>query len=329
MSGPVGDGRSRREARELVQSTGPYIGHVHCAALHCLLFLALLLSCPCSAQGTTADFPLVAAVEVSARSRSSARPFPVGGAVDEEVLACDLSFASFDRQFLLFSARTLSHRCPPSCLSLLPSTLSPPPLLNDRPLDLHHSTPVLPSPTPLPVFGSHPYHGNSSICLSAIHSGVVAEAVGGSVFVARFYRHEWGEAASIFPGASANASLSSAVLSQQVPPQWNPQPATAVSYSYTVRGRGEVVVQRRRAPFPPRSDHLHATFPPSALGLTLNNLLESHLIMGGYNGTDYLNDVSARSHRHSDSQQPHSPRVRRMGDGETRMDGDRYWSLSR
>jgi hypothetical protein len=38
------------------------------------------------------------------------------------------------------------------------------------------------------LFGSYPYHVNSSICLAAIHSGIITNELGGGVFWEKFYR---------------------------------------------------------------------------------------------------------------------------------------------
>ena len=147
------------------------------------------------------------------------------------------------------------------------------------------------------VYGSFPYHSSSSVCLAAIHAGIVSDPLGGGVFVSRFYRHSWsnssingsasGGAPSIFPFTSANGALSNGVQSMDVEPGWYTVPSNGSSWSYTVRGRGDFVMQRREAPFSPRSGHLQ-------LQLTrfdTQNTVVVHLTIAGHNATHYLNDV--------------------------------------
>ena len=203
-----------------------------------------------------------------------------------EVDDCALSFADFDSALPLLQFRTVAHRCPPQCLSLLSTSASPSQL-----------------------FGSYPYHSSSSICLAAIHCGLLNSTVGGSVFVSRFYRSDWTATASIFPNASASASLSNGVRSQEVPLAWNPQPASSDDWAYTVRGRGEWAVQRRPAPWSGRSGHLHATLSaPSNRVVAGDALLEVQLIVGGYDGVGYLNDVWLSSRANISS--PHISDIR-------------------
>ena len=194
-------------------------------------------------------------------------PLVGAAAVDE----CALSFSSFDSSLVLFQFRTVAHHCPADCPALLVNSSST---------------------SSSYVYGSYPYHGRSSICLAAVHSGLIDATPGGSVFVNRFYRHDWSSTASIFPQHSAAASLSNGVRSRPVPPAWSPEPAGSDDWSYTVRGRGEWAVQRRSAPWSGRSGHLHTSLSTATRSLTTtNHLLETQLILGGYNGTSYLNDV--------------------------------------
>ena len=161
------------------------------------------------------------------------------------------------------------------------------------------------------VFGSYPYHGSSSVCLSAIHSGVILDSEGGGVFVSRFYRADWSgsDSQSIFPLASAGGSDSNGVVSEAVADSWYSVPSHGREWSYAVRGRGELVVQRREAPWPARAGHLHQRWqlqPRLLLGPSRPRTDEFpnpqdrsysiHLIMGGHNATHYLNDVSAHPH---------------------------------
>jgi hypothetical protein len=64
-------------------------------------------------------------------------------------------------------------------------------------------------PSPL-VLGSFSYHNSSSVCLAAIHSGIITSEAGGGVFAERFYPLTWAgdSTQSIFPHGSHAASLS-------------------------------------------------------------------------------------------------------------------------
>jgi hypothetical protein len=105
------------------------------------------------------------------------------------------------------------------------------------------------------VWGSYPYHGSSSLCLSAVHAGVINDSAGGGVFVSYFHRHEWSDSKrqTIFPFTSAAGSFSNAVRSANVSTSWFNVLSNRTERSYTVRGRGELVVQRRQAPFSARA----------------------------------------------------------------------------
>ena len=190
------------------------------------------------------------------------------------VSACHVTFADIDTPsaFPFLNYRTLSFSCPPSCNA--------------------PSSPISP-----PVYGSYPYSPLSSICLSAVHCGLLNDSLGGSVLVSRFYRHDWSNSSTqtIFPFNSSLGSLSNGVNASAVPSGSYSVPSNATSWSYVVRGRGELVTQRRSAPFPPRYGHLHISFPPS-----YNSPLPDrpppacksvHVIIGGYNGQSYLNDL--------------------------------------
>ena len=232
-------------------------------AIHALLLSASLAR----VQAGLAETPAVSLPDAAPTSVPLSSPS--SSSSSDALSACELSFASFDAQYALLPFRTLAHRCPAGCTAASGGGAA--------------------------VYGSFPYHGNSSICLAAVHSGLTDDGLGGAVFVSRFYRQDWSAAASIFPHHSANGSLSSGVRSQAVPAAWLQQltaPASASNWSYTARGRGDFIGQRRIAPFPPRSDHLHATYPPRQhISPDAFNLLESHIIIGGYNGSHYLNDV--------------------------------------
>ena len=156
--------------------------------------------------------------------------------------------------------------CPQHCLRVLNGSSHSPPL----------------------VLGSYPYHPSSSVCLAAIHSGIIAAEAGGGVFAERFYPETWANdsSQSIFPRGSHQASLSNAVQSAAVPDEATLTPAPLDSYSWTVRSRGLGGRQRQIAPFPPRAGHAHLNFP-----LRQHNVSAQHLIVGGHNATHRFNDV--------------------------------------
>ena len=186
--------------------------------------------------------------------------------------ACLTNFTQLDATNAYFVFRTVAFACPAGCLSVDDGSR---------------------------VQGSYPYSGASSICLSAIHCGVLDASLGGSVFVSRFYRADWsgGDTQTIFPHNSSIGVLSNGVNSSAVPSGSYTVPSTGSEYSYVVRGRGELLVQPRVAPFPPRSGHLHAVWPTQPRGFladTQRLYYSFHLIVGGFNGSHYLN-VSAHS----------------------------------
>ena len=153
------------------------------------------------------------------------------------------------------------------------------------------------------VYGSFPYHGQSSVCLAAVHAGIIDDSVGGGVFVSRFYRHDWSNSStqSIFPFTSAMGTLSNGVHSRDVDSSWYTVPSNASEWSYSVRGRGDYVVQRREAPFSPRVGHLQLTF--KLWELTADYISydwDALVIVGGRNATHYLNDVWVAWRRQDD-----------------------------
>jgi hypothetical protein len=172
------------------------------------------------------------------------------------------------------------------------------------------------------VLGSYPYHGNSSICLAALHAGLISDTEGGSIFVSRFYRHDWSgsPSQSVFPYESWQGSVSNGVRSIDVPPSFYTVPSPANQWSYTVRGRGEPVTQRRQAPFSPRSGHVHLHLE-SGLTYGVAQLAwfgpRLQLIIGGRNATHYLDDVWAAFVAHD------LPFVGR--DGQSYADADLDW----
>ena len=146
----------------------------------------------------------------------------------------------------------------------------------------------------IPVFGSFPYHSSSSVCMSAIHAGVINGSAGGGVFVSRFNRQDWsnGSTQTIFPFGSWRGSLSNSVQSLNVSSDWYSVPSSDSEWSYTVRGRGDFLSQRRHAPFPPRAGHVHvATNYADVNNSDAYRSYSVHVIVGGHNSTHYLNSV--------------------------------------
>ena len=156
------------------------------------------------------------------------------------------------------------------------------------------------------VFGSYPYDVLSSVCMSAVHSGVIDETVGGAVLVEWFWPADWSNSSTqtIFPHGSERGSLSNGVQSAAVPAERIPLPANSTDRSFTVWTRGLRLGQRRVAPFSPRSGHLHVHYEP----LYAVSIL---LVMGGRNATHFFNDVflffSAESNAGSWRQLPDAP----------------------
>ena len=144
-----------------------------------------------------------------------------------------------------------------------------------------------------PVYGSFPYHSNSSLCLSAIHAGIITDRDGGFVFVSRFFRHDWSgrEGETIFPSSSHRGTLSNGVQSLDVPTLWYSVPSGMSAHSWTVRGRGDKVVQRRSAPFSPRAGHSLVSHHIDASKWAFPFLAHLLVLVGGYNATHYLNDA--------------------------------------
>ena len=135
------------------------------------------------------------------------------------------------------------------------------------------------------LYGSYPYHGNSSICLAGVHAGIINDDLGGGVLVNRFYPVDWSNSSTqtIFPYNSSSGSFSNGLQSRHVDPVWYSVPSDSSNqWSYIVRGRGELLIQKRQAPFPPRAGHLH---------FLLDQDDSFHLIIGGHNATHYFNDV--------------------------------------
>ena len=217
--------------------------------------------------------------------------------------ACSTTFTAWEQSLgPLTPLRQVTFRCPPRCLLILP-LLSPPLVPTNA---SNRSTPTSSPLSPLNhsvVRGSYPYSSDSSICLAAIHAGVVNATLGGAVFVSRFYRHDWSRSPtqSIFPFSSSTGSLSNGVHSLNVSALSYTVPSNGSEWSFIVRGRGELVRQRRLAPFPPRSGHAHVGYPQDVSFDQTHDTFDTspvrpayrswHFIIGGHNGSHYLNDV--------------------------------------
>jgi hypothetical protein len=153
----------------------------------------------------------------------------------------------------------------------------------------------------LPLAGSFPYHGNSSVCLAAIHSGLIRNEDGGGVFLTRFWPETWANDSTqtIFPHGSNASSVSNGVQTQHVPPSWYTVPSPLKSYSWTLQPRGVVASQRQTAPFSPRAGHAAVNIQRIAAwnpGRSIPCYYHDHLIIGGMNDTHYMNDVTTEPH---------------------------------
>ena len=214
-------------------------------------------------------------------THSHGQPRPI------ELIGCSLTFAQFEsagetvrvrysQMEIFLTAATMFNVgaiCPANCTTAAPSGTS--------------TTPA--------VFGSFPYSPSSSICLAAIHAGIIANSAGGSLYVSRFYRHDWSNTTNqtIYPFEAWRGSLSNGVQSGDVDGSSYRVPAGSREWSYTVRGRGDFVSQRRVAPFAPRAGHVHELFwqDGNQANSTVSTLFAVHVIIGGNNDTAYFNDV--------------------------------------
>ena len=196
---------------------------------------------------------------------------------------CSWSFSQFEQSYRKAIAcygypRFNVHTCPKHCLrAALPQAGQ---------LD----------PVQARVYGSFPYHANSSICLAAIHAGVITSEQGGGLFIDRFFPADWsgGSSQTVFPHGSWAASLSNGVQTEAVPSGWHSMPSALLAYSWTVRARGVVASQRQTAPFSPRAGHLLLSLPNVASG-AFTSLPSWHLVIGGMNATHYMVSSTADS----------------------------------
>ena len=261
-----------------------------------LVLLLLLLSCTLPPSNAALSFCGVPADGSIPPSPTVLLPPPALAhlrSTNFSLPACLLTFAAFtdghrDWVSCYHAPRVNVHTCPRSCLQSIGL-----------------------APALARVYGSGPYAAASSICLAAIHSGLVDDARGGAVHVDPHFPLDWSNSSTqtIFPLHSREGSLQRGVNSSQVPPEWvGPEPSPLSSHSWSVRRRGVTPRQRQMAPFPPRSGHVHATLFPqlqlranwstgastwgrdvSLMQSTLNYSL--HLIIGGRNDSHYLNDA--------------------------------------
>ena len=198
------------------------------------------------------------------------------------LVACSLSFAEWELLGgPLVAHRTSAHWCPADCPELTAAAVGP-----------------VRGVSVAVVRGSYPYSSDSAICLAAVHCGVLLPSLGGSVYPSRFYRHDWsgGWSQTIFPFSSSQGSLSNGLHSLDVLNSSYSVPSNGTEFSFTVRGRGELSKQKREAPFPPRWGHAHVAYPlyfrdTSGSTPARAPYRNYHLILGGFDGTAYLNDV--------------------------------------
>ena len=234
---------------------------------------------------------------------SSSPPRPTSDGAVAVNSTCLTSFQLYFDELLpaavRFPAKTLQFVCPSHCPSLVAASL--------RTKAEESADPSQASESILswPVWGSYPYHPLSSICLSAVHSGVLNDTLGGSVWVERFFSTQWDtHNATLYPAQSARGTLSNSIQSQPVEAAM-PAGYTSLSlhdFSCTLHSRGAVFSQRRTAPWSPRAGHLHvsldglliASNPPyGSADFNFSAYTEQslHVIMGGKNATHYFNDM--------------------------------------
>ena len=154
-------------------------------------------------------------------------------------LRCDSTFLDFDPStdypaIDLLALTSMAAQCPANCTQHL--------------LGLKAGSSISALP---PVYGSFPYHGRSSLYLAAVHAGLVSAEKGGGVFVSRYHPFDWSGSSTqtIFPHTFAQGTTSNAVTSVAVEAGWYRVPSNRSSeWSYVLRGRGDFVAQRQRAP---------------------------------------------------------------------------------
>ena len=192
---------------------------------------------------------------------------------------CYVTFSAWFDSAIAGFAEDEPLGCPPGCLDTV----------------RHHPVPGETEPH---VWGRYPYHFNSSVCLAAIHAGVINEQLGGRVFSKRFLRYEWTNDSreTVFPFNSSLGSYSNGVHSRDVPPSWHSVPAGPYEQSATVLVPGGLFVhQRRLAPFAARAGHSQVRAGHQYDDKTRSSFL---LIVGGHNATHYLNVGQPTPPRH-------------------------------
>ena len=201
----------------------------------------------------------------------------------------------------------MSKCCPAGCLSLVRS--------------LSNGT-----GSPAAVYGSFPYHGKSSICLAAIHSGLITDEQGGWVFYDAFSVHHQPlvldltdpdadsarfvvdgryqrvlanmSGLELFPYNSSLPSLSNGVQSLHAAAAYDYGSSslqlpnvTVADFSYTVHGRGSVVSAVSHPPFDARAGHVHVFNTMYVSADMGSDRREFYLVIGGRNATHYKRDV--------------------------------------
>ena len=173
------------------------------------------------------------------------------------------------------------------------------------------------------VYGSWPYHSNSSVCLAAIHSGVITDEDGGWLMMGPFaaFHHpllldlsgphpdepvpELGpyldvlspiSGLQLFPLHSSQPSLSNGVQSRHAAEGWTAGSAelpttTIADVSFVVHSRGNLIESVSHPPFSARSGHMQQTLPGLFGGGQRWPVSVLHLVVGGRNATHYHNDV--------------------------------------
>jgi hypothetical protein len=212
----------------------------------------------------------------------------------DDLQSCSLTLGSIwyrivDSPFSNTIVRVRTKCCPPRCIDVIAAAAS--------------SNASFIPPT---VYGSFPYHANSSVCLAAIHSGIITNDDGGWVQYGRFgayhqpvlidltdpnadpgrlldasghYQQLWANISmdDLYPFNASRPSLSNGVQSAAVPYLSD---LSVLAYSFVVYGRGTMTPAPAVAPFSGRSGHAHETIVGSRGAI--------HIIVGGRNATHYL-----------------------------------------
>ena len=249
----------------------------------------------------------------------------------DDALACARSFrdaydyAHMDDRYTVTTTPLIPEAtpncCPPRCLAVVRA------LAEERQGLQQFRQPSLASAaadTVVPaVYGSWPYHSNSSVCLAAIHSGVITDEDGGWLMMGPFaaFHHpllldlsgphpdepvpELGpyldvlspiSGLQLFPLHSSQPSLSNGVQSRHAAEGWTAGSAelpttTIADVSFVVHSRGNLIESVSHPPFSARSGHMQQTLPGLFGGGQRWPVSVLHLVVGGRNATHYHNDV--------------------------------------